>query len=253
MLTPIRENPLFQTNGKTVYYCGDAIRFADPATFEPLGGSYARDRKHCYHTSHRLAGAEPAAFIVLNDTYAKDHIRAWAFGVRIAGADAATFAVCDAGRTPASDTHHTEQGYAKKDAQRVYYYTGILTQAVVVKHADPATFVSLGNGKDAARVFYDKFTLPRASPDTWQLLDERFDYSRDGKRVYFCHEAITYADAENFEPLPIGQPDAAGRYRPYARDKNAGYIGSARIEDQEWFAERIGLTSGYDTILVAKR
>ena len=133
------------------------------------------------------------------------------------------------------------------------YYTGILTQAVVVKHADPATFVSLGNGysKDAARVFYDKFTLPCASPDTWQLLDERFDYSCDGKRVYFCNEAIIDADAESFEPLPIGQPDAAGRCRPYARDKNAGYIGSERIEDQEWFAERVGLASGYGDGLVA--
>ena len=40
MPTPIRENPLFQTNGKTVYYCGDAIRCAAPATFVSLGNGY---------------------------------------------------------------------------------------------------------------------------------------------------------------------------------------------------------------------
>lgn len=40
MSTLIRENPLFQIEGKTMYYCGDAIRFADPAAFVSLGNGY---------------------------------------------------------------------------------------------------------------------------------------------------------------------------------------------------------------------
>lgn len=39
MSTLIRENPLFQIDGKTMYYCGDAIRFADFATFVSLGNT----------------------------------------------------------------------------------------------------------------------------------------------------------------------------------------------------------------------
>lgn len=243
----------FWTDGRKVYYRHYEIKGADKDTFEVLWGLYARDKKHCYFQSNRLAGADCESFVVLNPTYAKDKTMVWGFGSRIKEADAASFEACDAGAQPLSIRKDaiepymeiTEKGYGK-DAHNVYYM-GFWGKPTVVKNADPATFVSFGDNyaKDAQRVFYEKYSLPKASPTTWDYIDKGFYYTRDGNRIYYMNRLMKGVDVETFELLFDDGIRENGHYFQYARDKNTYYDRGEPIT-KEACEKRGELPEGYE-------
>jgi hypothetical protein len=178
---------------------------ADAHSFQFFLGGYAVDQKHCYCGAKKMK-ADRATFEVLNYTYTKDKENVWAMGVRIPTADAATFTVCDDGAYYyLSGGDPVWHGYGK-DKNGVYYYD-CEGKPKLLKKADPATFVSLGDkifGKDANHVFYYTSVLPKADPATWGVIAGA--YSRDAKRVFNCKDALPAAvDPQKFEVLLQGE------------------------------------------------
>jgi hypothetical protein len=88
-------------------------------------------------------------------------------------------------------------GYAK-DKDRVYYY-GLGARTGCVRKADPASFVSLGDGyfgKDGRYVFCAFGALPKADPQSWTKIAGL--YSQDSGRIYYMNENLRQADGASF-------------------------------------------------------
>ncbi|MEZ0472777.1 DKNYY domain-containing protein [Luteimonas salinilitoris] len=76
-------------------YCYGRKTALDPATFQVLGGRYARDADTICHLGEQrlsvIKGADPATFESLRGIYARDAKQAYAHGLALKAADAAAF------------------------------------------------------------------------------------------------------------------------------------------------------------------
>lgn len=89
---------------------------------------------------------------------------------------------------------NSDAGYARDAAQ--VFFDGLL-----VNHADPYTFCSVGNcyGRDRSSVFYERFRLQGANPSRWRYLGG--NYSRDDARVFFLNRQVKNARAVHFQQI----------------------------------------------------
>ena len=216
----------------TVMFRKYPLRGADTSSFRFYLGCFAKDVRHCYCTSSRLTGANPSTFQALNYTYFKDEAHVWTIGGKLKDADAATFSVCDDGILAEADVVATVPkpllafGYAK-DKHRVYYY-GLDARNGSVRKADPASFVSLGDGhfgKDDQAVFCGFAPLPRADVASWGKLGGL--YSKDIRHVYYTGKLLRGADPSSF--LVVDAP-----HQQLARDGHRFFSFGNEIDAQKF-------------------
>ena len=222
------ETTAYWTDGKKVRYRHFDVRGADADSFLFYLGAFAKDARHCYCTSRRLTGADPATFRMLNFTWACDDAAVWCLGGRVKDADVRSFEVCDQGFVAAGASHQrAPAGYAK-DRNHVYFYN-FDGKANVVKKAEPASFVSHGDGSyahDAQWVFWEHTRLPKADPGSWRRLEGL--YSRDSLRLYYCNREVKGADLPSFKTTLRG-------FLPLARDSGGFFRGDVAISEEEYF------------------
>ena len=71
------------------------IAGADPATFEVITGTYAKDRHHVYHEGNPIETADPDTFRPIRGQYWKDKAHVFLGEWMLRGADPATFRVLE--------------------------------------------------------------------------------------------------------------------------------------------------------------
>jgi hypothetical protein len=201
------------------------LKGAHVPTFRWYLGAFAKDQKACYCVNTRLAKADPKTFRMLNYCFAKDSQMVWTTWGRIANADAGTFEACDDG-TFVEDNFPsiiTPYGYGKDSS--VVYYASYGDKPTIVKGADPATFVSFGEGrfgKDDRRVYTAGRPIPKADAVTWRPLGKA--YSCDAKRVFFQKDPLAGADPASFQ-VHVAGPNA---FR-VAKDRSRFYLHNEEI------------------------
>lgn len=175
------------------------IAGADAATFEELGGGYARDSRHVYLNGRVIARAMPATFRRMGGRYGRDAERVFLGEHVVRDADPRTFRVIDRAR---------EWG---RDARDVYFGT---TPVGVV---DLATFEIVREhwARDSVHYYTDigltnhyKVVCDRA---TFVIINRA--YAKDKDRAYWGGKPIEDADLATFEPAGTnGVRDARGLF-----------------------------------------
>ena len=97
---------LFTKDSTVVSVSGNAIKGADPATFEVLRGAYAKDAEETYYFDQVVDDADPASFEALEGSYARDRNHAYWMGKVVPGADPGTFVVLNPNFECTADAEH---------------------------------------------------------------------------------------------------------------------------------------------------
>ena len=194
-----------------VFLYGSQIEAADPATFEYLGISYAKDKRAVYFLGQRISETpeqfslfdrsfgkdsqhiysgrsiisdDPEHFTKIGDensVYYKDRERCWYGHREIEGAVAATFRLID--------------GQTAADAKQVYF------KHEPIEGALPASFqpVSGDYYRDAKHIFYQTLLLEGADAASFREVSP--EVFADKKGVFLRHVHILGADPATFEML----------------------------------------------------
>ena len=88
-------NP-YAIKNEIVHWASHPVVQADPATFQHLGGDWARDARHVF-VQGKPKKIDIATFEYLNPVFVKDNDNAYDWEGSIKGADAKTFEVLDPG------------------------------------------------------------------------------------------------------------------------------------------------------------
>ena len=206
---------LYWIRDNEVIYRHYPVKGAHAESFRFYAGSFGKDRRNCYCTSHKFSGGNGPTFRALNYTYATDGQSVWTMGGKIKDADADSFVVCDDGVYDLGNGIQVPHGFGK-DTNRVYFYD-YNGKPNWVRKASAASFVSLNDGhfgKDDEFVFCGASCLPKTKVEHWRKIGGY--YSRDNARVYYFNRLLSVADVETFEFVNAG-------FRQLARDKKQCY------------------------------
>ena len=203
-------------------------RDAPPSSLFNAGGYHVRgDKVYYLHSfpgdAFEIEGADPATFQALDSTFARDESTVYVDGHPLPDADAATFALL--GRPGfAEDAHHVYQrdrpvsddpahfelldGELSKDSAAVYWSDGR------VLSDDPEHFSIISNTdhylftKDARTVHVNGNPISRADPATFRVLQGA--YSQDTEHAFYFTDEIAGGDLESFRALegPYASDDA---------------------------------------------
>lgn len=137
----------------------------DPASFQPLGGHFARDARSGYWRGRVVPDSDGASFEVLSEHEARDRRSVWWL-----------------------DTYRKAQEYWAWRHLRIEPIAG----------ADAARYVSLGHGygQDGQRAFFEGRPFPVRDVAGFKPIDVRF--ARDGQRGYFERREIPDSDGASF-------------------------------------------------------
>jgi len=102
-----RSGGLYATDGTSVFFEGNPLTAADPATFRVLDWrhGFSNDAKYGYWKSSRISD-DAAHFEPLAASYSKDSHNVYHCGRVVVGADPATFAVINKATSHARDQAH---------------------------------------------------------------------------------------------------------------------------------------------------
>lgn len=150
--------PVFHTVDGSVYYMKSKLRGADPKTFIPLGGSWAKDAKKVFFASFECRNIDATSFRRLNQCFGADNRAAYTWNKELKDSDPVSFTVLDGGVVAHAGElfgKFERVGYAK-DANRAWYAD--YTSPKEVCDADVGSFISLGNrfGRDHASIFFEQ-------------------------------------------------------------------------------------------------
>lgn len=150
---------------------------------------------------------------ILNDVFAKDDSTAYYKRYSIDGADLSTFIAVDMHYAKDKNTVY----YCDEYREGVNYYLTKRSNIFVVEHAQPASFVSLGNGytgyaKDSARGYFQGDGFAVQDPATLEIIDGYF--LKDKYQVYHGKVPVKGSDPGSFQILNEN----------YARDTNQVYF-----------------------------
>ena len=192
----------YAKDDEKVYYNGQALDGADPATFELLQYGYSHDKNQAYYNGQLIDGMQGTNFQVLKDCYlGSDGIHLCNGLMFLPGSDAKSF-------------HIIECGYYKDD-NHVYLNGAILEQF------DSKTFEVLGWGytKDINAVYCDLKLIEGADPASFEVLGRK--HSRDSKHIYYLQNMMK-CDYKSF------QLDDKRDY--LSKDKNHEYSRGIQID-----------------------
>lgn len=169
----------------------------DPKRVKVHFGAWATDGNRVFWQSFQRRKIDASSFVALNGWYAKDATAGYCgLTTTIKDADVDTLEVLDSGTEKLMFGLGTnlDGGYAR-DRSRVYF------DGFHVKHADPASFASLGNcyGRDANAVIHTRFRLNGAVPLRWRWLGG--GYSRDDQRVFYENRPVKNARIDHFRQM----------------------------------------------------
>jgi DKNYY family protein len=191
-----------------VYWRHDLVAKADPATFEILNRTWARDAQRVYSVGRQLRGADRDTFRLLNDVFARDAAAIYYLGGRLEDADAATFEVLDDGTSGINGADEAAQcvvelpgGSFARDARGVFYYAQTVGNPSRLRGADRDSFVVMraGYARDRKYVYYEKTRVQGADPASFELLSSY--YGRDRQAVYYLTRRIDGAHRDSFRVL----------------------------------------------------
>ncbi len=223
-------------------------------SFSRCGGSgYQKDGDKVFYNGKEVS----KDLQVLSDEFAKDSTDAYYKIYSIAGADVATFTALDKNYAKDKNTVY----YCDEYREGVNYYLTKKSNIIHVKGAEPASFVSMGNGysgygkdsqrgyfqgvgfavenvatleiikgyflKDKKRVYYGQLPIKGSDPASFRILNE--NYAQDTAQVYFYNHpsegglVIMPCDSKSFTILEY----------PYSKDKSAVFYVNAQMAGVE--------------------
>ncbi|MFO0888969.1 MAG: DKNYY domain-containing protein [Isosphaeraceae bacterium] len=248
------DTPLWSTDGGKVLHLGRPVRGADPKTFEPLLGTWARDARHVYQGPFRCPKIDRNTFRPLNAIFGIDAAHAYCGGSPICDAEAGSFRTLDAG------LQHNEArgaagtflplGYAA-DARNVWCCgtDGFFR----LKDADAGSFVSFCNGfgKDKQRIYHEHARINGADLVTWRPW--RGLHSIDQTHVFWTSKKVKLVDRRSL--VLLGHRDCfMDRNRLYCADYPISvkeYLGHLARDEDSLMQERIRVETGvvFDRLL----
>lgn len=188
------------------------LPMADPATFQILDASYAKDAKHVYYRGEFIEGSDAASFTLLGGGYGKDANYAYFEGGKILeGANVETFRLYN--------------NLFATDGAKVWR-KGYLNSGT-----DAANFKAYGNtyyriGKDVF-AFEQKVTGADAATFEEMEVSESYVYGKDAKNVYILQSQIAGADPKTFQVVRGEKSELADGY--FTKDKNAVYADGTKL------------------------
>jgi hypothetical protein len=173
-----------------VYYRGDVLLDADPATFEKLDDSFTRDRSHVWLGSSQISD-DPASFQQIEGGGAKTSTAAYCYDGRVISRDPAHFEILRFGGkgTILSFT---------KDSAAVYY------MCRPIPGADAATFRRLdgygGYARDDQHVYWQRDAMSIADPHTFRVLNDNDHCAADQNHAYKSDSIVPNLNPREFPP-----------------------------------------------------
>ncbi|WP_286607689.1 DKNYY domain-containing protein [Variovorax jilinensis] len=191
-----------------VYFRGEPIGDADPATWTFIDREYARDKTRIYFRGKLVAGADPATWKVISAEYAQDKYGYYALGRRVQGSG---FVMLD-------------HNYAKTDKE-------VFMSGIPLKVTDAPTFQawrpSVGITRDKAHVYFRGVAIPGADVATFEQVD-RYLF-KDRRAVY-----LEGRELEELDPVKL----RVSKYGTYALDERVVFSGHKRVpRDASTFEE----------------
>ena len=182
----------------------------DPATFERLNETYAKDIHHVYYCNEILDEADPKSFRALDNDYSADSRHVWYKEDIIEGANPTTFVAPEKSNSLdfSVDLAHDDHDYYSQDNP--------------LHVADMASFKRKDGSwaVDCQNVYYigleaqiGKDIVPIGDYRTFRVLNHL--YAADSKNVYYKNIIVEGADPKSFAPLDGGNK--------YGQDKNCVY------------------------------
>jgi hypothetical protein len=246
----------------------------DPATFERLNESFAKDINHVYFYNEILEDADPKTFRALDEDYSADSRHVWYRENKIEGANPQTFVAPEKNDSLnftiglAHDDHDyyrqnnplhiADMGSFRQidgswavDRQNVYFI-GLEAHVGkdIVPIGDYSTFRVLNHlyAVDAKCAYYKNKVVEGADPKTFVVLDGGNDYGQDKNRVYYqdCGTTIRNLDALKHRKMGNGlyetfHTDGKTVYNPKLMPMPVGtdYKTLHRVERyRDWYADK---------------
>jgi hypothetical protein len=251
----------YAADENNVYLAGGIITDADPETFEPLEGYFARDAARVYHFGRLVPEADAAtircppvaAFCMDKDNIffcqnllgpatedfepippsgGDDYHLETAVYYRYDGAFYSVFAEDAEGFHNHLDADPDSFEYLGKsfarDREKLFFFG---TEAA---GCDPGSFEDLGLGyfRDAQKVFLAGYEIRGADPDSF-VIDYR-GWSRDSTRVFFETEDVPELSPQGFEVL--GNHFVKDHRSVFSYDARLPYLHQLEGADAETFA-----------------
>lgn len=194
---------------------------------------------------------------VLSDVFAKDDSAAYFKSYSITGADIATFTAVDKNYAKDKNTVY----YCDEYREGVNYYLTKRSTITRIKDADPATFISLGDGysgyakdhqrgyfqgdgfavedvatleiltgyflKDKQRVYHGKVPIKGSDPASFRILNDH--YAQDTAQVYFYN----YPNEGGVVLLPALSRSFSLLEYPYSKDESDVFYVNAKMQGVE--------------------
>jgi hypothetical protein len=194
---------------------------------------------------------------VLNDVFAKDSTTAYYKKYAIEGADLATFAAVDKHYAKDKNT----AWYCDESRDGVNYYLTKHSVIIPIKDAEPASFVSLGDGysgyakdsrrgyfngdgfavadvatleivsgyflKDKRQVYHGQAPIKGSDPETFRILDA--NYAKDTAQVYY----YDFPNEGGVTLIPADSRSFALLEHPYSKDATAVFYVNAKMKDAD--------------------
>ncbi|MBD2703846.1 DKNYY domain-containing protein [Spirosoma sp. BT702] len=218
-------------DGEVVLYTGfpanrSVVKEANVATFKAINKVYSKDEKQVFYRGQPIAKADPATFEYLAGDYSKDRANGYFQEKRIS-TDGHHFDIVP---NPAETSSNvTAEGIAyARDSRYVYRSTEI------VKGADPATFkvVPMFNGNylthDRRYIYFHDRPIEGANGQSFRKIAELT--FTDGRSVWGLELGKdTYWN--RMTDVDITSLKSAGSY--YALDKNHVYLGNDQLPDAD--------------------
>jgi hypothetical protein len=205
--TPQEFQEKYEVRTDGVYYDGVLIKRAEAATFEFIGGDYAKDAFTIYSRGIAIPGANRQTFEYVGNGHAKDKNYIYNGFEIFSAEDPSSFEATTDDYykrgvsfrvyliPPAADPQTVEHVgcFYTKDDSAVYFY------GKTIVDADPATFSIVGGcyPKDSEHVYLEGKPIPHADPNTFEYLG--LEYTKDADHAYFYGDVISGADATTFE------------------------------------------------------
>lgn len=215
------------------YYGDRCLDQADVDCFVIHDERWACDGPHVYEGGRHKRSIDGKTFVYLNVVYVRDEKAVHTCAGIVRGADPKSFEPLDSGYQ-ASDFRYATQlrlgGYGR-DAANVFYNDSLDHKAHRLKGADPASFVSLGNGygRDRHTVFLYGVPLPRVTSARWTHFGR--GYSIDHEHAYYGAKILDGVDPSK---LAVCCLSTTGRY---ATDGNRFFNNDQEITLKQFYDE----------------
>jgi hypothetical protein len=227
-----RENDerYYSLDGKNVFCDDSVIKGADFESFVYCLG-FAKDKNSCYRRSQKYKEADPKTFEVLNFHFAKDKNHIYSLDGIAKKVDHETFEVLDVGYEINNFGEKSATVSFSSDKTGIWWMDYYSLKPVLIKGTNKNTFQRIDDSfsKDDKYVYYIGARLPKGNPLTWKRLNQETYFSQDQNRIYFTQNLLEDADSETFEIISIPELGT----KPYAKDKNAGYICHNAVSHKE--------------------